>query len=43
MFTQPTRQFTFNLQDSKLINLELLDDWLTSVLKIEIQEWIWVK
>jgi hypothetical protein len=38
MFNQPTRQITFNLNYSQPINFELLDEWLISVLKIEIDE-----
>ncbi len=37
MFIQPTRQITFNLDYIESTNFNLLDDWLTTVLKIDIE------
>jgi len=38
MYTQATRQITFGLNHTKSINFNLLDDWLISVLKIDIED-----
>ncbi|MCK4875042.1 MAG: hypothetical protein KAS26_04255 [Sulfurimonas sp.] len=38
MYTQPTRKITFTLNVDEPIDFNLLDDWLTSVLKIEIDD-----
>jgi len=38
MYTQATRQITFGLNYTESINFNLLDDWLVSVLKIDIED-----
>ena len=37
MYMQQTRNFIFNLNSPTKFNFDLLDDWLKSVLKIEIK------